>query len=174
MLHINRATSLLFNLVLSRHSAQVSGMEETDSSMEGISGAFRGTSLQGLGPKKKLWVLLFHLSIVLWYFFKIPDGPVNQPWASLWPYDPCILPYTFAVARQTPMDGFWRRRRPYSRVCTSLTALLLRTPPSSFYPVSITTGNSVNTASSNHFSQLSQALWIASQTSKPQNKIFGT
>ena len=47
-------------------------------------------------------------------------------------------------------------------------------PPPSFYPVGITTGNSVNTASSNHFSQLSQASWIASQMSKPQNKIFGT
>ena len=53
-LHINRATALLFNLVLSRRSVQVSGMEETDSSMEGISQAFRGMSLQGLGPKKKL------------------------------------------------------------------------------------------------------------------------
>ena len=126
---VNSATTLLFNLVLSWCSAQVSGMEETDSSMEGISRAFRGMSLQGLGPKKKPWVLPFHLSIVLQYFFKIPDGPINQPWMSLWPYDPCIFPYTFAFAHWTPMDGFWQRRRPYSRVRTSLTALLLWTPP---------------------------------------------
>ena len=51
-----------------------------------------------------LWMSCYNI-ISLWPDLD-PDGPINRPWVSLWLYNPCILPYTFAVAHWTPMDGF--------------------------------------------------------------------